>query len=112
MGLVVLQLLLLLLLEERNKGLEKRIIRYLWWCYWVVVRLGGTVAVTAARGRGGGKGGGDGDMVLAVVMRGHDVVSEGGRKYTEIWRVLTDKRGLGMGGFLFLILRFIFYFFL
>ena len=38
-------------------------------------------------------------------------VSEGGRKYTEIWRVLTDKRGLGMGGFLFLILRFIFYFF-
>jgi hypothetical protein len=38
-----------------------------------VVRLGRTVAVTAARGRGGGKGGGDGDMVLAVVMRGHDV---------------------------------------
>jgi hypothetical protein len=37
------------------------------------VRLGRTVAVTAARGRGGGKGGGDGDMVLAVVMRGHDV---------------------------------------
>lgn len=35
----------------------------------MVVRLGGTVAVTAARGRGGG----DGDMVLAVVMRGHDV---------------------------------------
>lgn len=39
----------------------------------MVVRLGRTVAVTAARGRGGGKGGGDGDMVLAVVMRGHDV---------------------------------------
>lgn len=39
----------------------------------MVVRLGGTVAVTAARVRGGGKGGGDGDMVLAVVMRGHDV---------------------------------------
>ena len=38
-----------------------------------MVRLGRTVAVTAARGRGGGKGGGDGDMVLAVVMRGHDV---------------------------------------
>lgn len=37
------------------------------------MRLGRTVAVTAARGRGGGKGGGDGDMVLAVVMRGHDV---------------------------------------
>lgn len=37
----------------------------------MVVRLGGTVAETAARGRG--KGGGGGDMVLAVVVRGHNV---------------------------------------
>jgi len=39
----------------------------------VVERLGGTVAVVAARGRGGCKGGGDADMVWAVVGRGHIV---------------------------------------
>ena len=39
----------------------------------MVVRLGGTVAETEARGRGGGKDGGGGDMVLAVVVRGHNV---------------------------------------
>lgn len=40
-------------------------------------------------------------------------VSKGGGKDTEIWRVLTDKRGLGMGGgFLFLIIEiYLFYFF-
>jgi len=38
-------------------------------------------------------------------------VSKGGGKDTEIWRVLTDKRGLGMGGFLFLIIEiYLFYF--
>lgn len=28
-------------------------------------------------------------------------VSEGGRKYTEIWRVLTDKGALEWGAFCF-----------